>query len=523
MHCIKQVVYWGAVCALSFCFSAESALAEEGGAATAEGSQENTLRFNPQAYSKKTLQDNHGTTITFRAYEQLVYVKHPVDSRYQCLNIYIPEAYFTGQAMHGYTAETAPIFFPNMVGGYMSARPGGPDLKRAPGKEAQRPNRGMNASFYALAHGYVVASPGVRGRTTQDARGRYTGKAPACIVDLKAAVRYLRLNDARMPGDAEKIVSNGTSAGGALSALLGASGNSVEYRSYLRHLGAADEDDDIFAASCYCPITDLDHADAAYEWQFAGEETYSKLKLDQMTDWHQARVEVQGRLSPAQLQVSQALRPLFPRYLNTLHLHDPQGRPLHLDRQGEGSFKDYLLSLVQASAQQAVDQGQDLSALPWVELEGKQVRAIDFSGYLHAITRMKTPPAFDALDLSSGENSLFGTVTLQAQHFTSFSYEHSQHNGATLAAAAIIKLLNPMRYIGHRWVTTASHWRIRQGTRDRDTSLAIPVILATTLSNKGYAVDFALPWDQPHGGDYDLNELFAWIDSLCQKQAGAGR
>jgi len=39
------------------------------------------------------------------------------------------------------------------------------------------------------------------------------------IVDLKAAVRYLKANDKTMAGDARKIISNGTSAGGALSSI----------------------------------------------------------------------------------------------------------------------------------------------------------------------------------------------------------------------------------------------------------------------------------------------------------------
>lgn len=51
---------------------------------------------------------------------------------------------------------------------------------------------------------------------------------------------------------------------------------------------------------------------------------------------------------------------------------------------------------------------------------------------------------------------------------------------------------------------------------DRDTSIAIPVILATMLKNKGYEVDFSLPWGLPHSGDYDLEELFAWIDKLAK-------
>lgn len=74
-------------------------------------------------------------------------------------------------------------------------------------------------------------------------------------------------------------------------------------------------------------------------------------------------------------------------------------------------------------------------------------------------------------------------------------------------------MLNPVRYIGR--ADTAPHWRIRHGTWDRDTAAAIPVILALLLRKGGYDVDFLLPWGLPHSGDYDLDELFAWIDGLC--------
>ncbi len=97
----------------------------------------------------------------------------------------------------------------------------------------------------------------------------------ALIVDMKAVVRYLRHNKGIVPGDVERIVTNGTSAGGALSALAGATGNSPDYVPYLAAIGAADERDDIFAASCYCPIHNLEHADAAYEWLFSGCNEYN--------------------------------------------------------------------------------------------------------------------------------------------------------------------------------------------------------------------------------------------------------
>ncbi|MBP2656658.1 MAG: alpha/beta hydrolase, partial [Firmicutes bacterium] len=114
---------------------------------------------------------------------------------------------------------------------------------------------------------------------------------------------------------------------------------------------------------------------------------------------------------------------------------------------------------------------------------------------------------------------LFGTATVKAQHFTNFGKDHSTAGGS-LADASIVKVLNPMNYIGTEGTTTAHYWRIRHGAVDRDTSLAIPVILATTLENKGFDVDFALPWGRPHSGDYDLDELFAWADNICVSHQG---
>ena len=207
-------------------------------------------------------------TIAYRAYRGIVYVAHPAAADAEQMNLFIPAAYFTGGTVHGYTAETAPIFLPNGVGGYMPGEAGEPAIG---GRGAEGPN----AVLTALSRGYVVAAPAVRGRTTQDADGAYVGKAPAFLVDYKAAVRYLRYNKDRLPaGDTEKIISDGTSAGGALSALLGATGNSAEYEPYLQAIGAADARDDIFASMDYCPITDLEHADMAYEWMFSGVNEY---------------------------------------------------------------------------------------------------------------------------------------------------------------------------------------------------------------------------------------------------------
>lgn len=457
------------------------------------------LDFSRQTARSQSAELN-GRTVRFRAYEGIVYVKKPVDGRYQRINIYIPEAYYQGGSVDGFTAETAPVFFPNQVGGYMPAEPGKPGID---GRSKQ-----PNAILVALSKGYVVASPGARGRTETD------GKAPAAIVDLKAAVRYLRSNDYTMPGNAGKIISNGTSAGGALSALLGASGNSPDYEPYLQRLGAAEARDDVFAVSAYCPITNLENADAAYEWQFNGVNGYTKINIAQL-DYRAERRPVSGTLTPEQVRFSDELKPLFSDYVNSLGLTGINQQPLTLDKQGEGNFKTYFSSFILASAQKELDAGKKLGRHKWLTVKNGKAAALDFAAYARDIGRQKAPPAFDGVDLGTAENQLFGSAEADKQHFTDFSQANSTVSGATRADARAVKMMNPMPYIGQ--AQTAQNWRIRHGTHDRDTSPAIPLILATKLKNSGKTVNFAMPWNQGHGGDYDLEELFAWA-----KQVSAG-
>jgi hypothetical protein len=164
--------------------------------------------------------------------------------------------------------------------------------------------------------------------------------------------------------------------------------------------------------------------------------------------------------------------------------------------------------------ERALDQGQDLSSHAWLRIEGGSVQGIDFDRYLRYLGRMKVPPAFDGLDLGAGENQLFGSERSDKRHFTDFSASHSTAPAAERAEIHTVAMMNPMNYIGVPGATNARYWRIRHGTNDKDTSLAIPALLALALDNRGVAVDFELPWDRPHSGDYDLDELFAWMDRI---------
>ncbi len=465
------------------------------------------LLFNSSRGVEKTLTYN-GRTIDFIAYENIPYVTEPA-SEIQKLSIYIPAEYLHGGMINGYAAKTAPIFLPNGVGGYM------------PGKilepvENDKMTGGANASLVALSRGLVVISPAIRGRTTT-MNGVHVGKAPAFIVDYKAAVRWIRHNRDRLPaGNTEKIISNGTSAGGALSALLGATGNAPEYQSYLEQLGAANERDDIFASSVYCPITNLDHADMAYEWIFYGETKYfpAMWQLAPPTNSEAANnpvsVKKSFEMTPEEIRVSKILRDAFPDYLNSLNLRDEHGNILSLDKNGEGSFKNFIKGKYIESAQKAIDSGRNLRGVEWLTIKNGRVVDVDLKKYPAAVTRMKAAPAFDKLDLSSAENDEFGDFRNNPKHFSATLFNDN------LAASEIIHMLNPMNFIGRENVTTAEFFRIRHGAADRDTSLAIPAILALKLQNNGATVDFFSPWGQGHGGDYDLNELFDWIDSICK-------
>jgi acetyl esterase/lipase len=79
---------------------------------------------------------------------------------------------------------------------------------------------GPSPALRFTAHGYAVAHAGYR--LSQEAT------FPAQIYDCKAAVRWLRANAAKYNLDPNRFVAWGSSAGGHLAALLGASGGVAE-------------------------------------------------------------------------------------------------------------------------------------------------------------------------------------------------------------------------------------------------------------------------------------------------------
>ena len=484
----------------------------------ADTSAKISLAFDVKNYeSRSSTIDNK--EIKYRAFEYIPYVANPIDIDQQYMNIYVPEEYFNNGTVNGYNTQTAPIFMPNAVGGYM------PSQAMAPKVENGKPN----SVLYALSRGYVVASPATRGRTNKASDGNFIGKAPAVIVDLQAATAYLHANNAAIPGNANRIITNGTSAGGAVSLLQGATGNSSDFQPYLQALGAATAPTNVYAVSAYAPITNLDAADMAYEWSYSGITSFNKVSMGQ---GELPQANVGGTAAPPKrtiqrvnlnaddLAYSNLLKERFPDYVNNLQLHDSMGRILKLDKNGNGTFKSYVKTFIIDAANKAQAQGTDLSRHTYLVRDNKTgaIKDINWDVYNQFVSRSKAPGAFDSRANDSGENSLFGTSTTDNNHFTITAALHdtTSNQDVYVENAKVVTMMNPMNYLGSPAATNAQFYRIRYGTADSNTSIAIPLIVGTRAQNLGYKVDMSTPFNVDHSGDYDLEDLFNWMDTIVK-------
>ena len=254
----------------------------------------------------------------------IAYCENPADSAYETLAVFVPGAYMDAQdngdgtytcslsadgTVNGYTAATAPIVMPINTPGY-SAQAALSDY--------------TDVTDYTDA-GFVYVHAGCRGRDAG---------APAGVTDLKAAVRYIRYSDETVPGDAESIFTFGMSGGGAQSAVMGASGDSALYEPYLEAIGAVQGvSDAVLGSMCWCPITNLDTADEAYEWMMG---------------------TTRSNLSEEEQAISDALAEAFADYINNAGIKDENGNVLTLEKSEDGiyqagSYYLYMKSVIEES------------------------------------------------------------------------------------------------------------------------------------------------------------------------------
>lgn len=255
----------------------------------------------------------------------IAYCETPADTAYETLGIFVPGAYMTASdngdgtytcqinteaSISGYTAQTAPMVIPVDTPGYSAMK---------------APTDYVSAAVSYTDAGFIYINAGCRGRDAG---------APAGVTDLKAAIRYIRYNAGTIPGSVERIFSFGMSGGGAQSALLGATGDSELYTPYLEAIGAVSGiSDAVNGSMCWCPITNLDYANEAYEWNLGVS---------------------RSDLSEDMQQLSDDMSVAFAQYINDLGLTDEDGNILTLTESDTGiyqagSYYDYLQAVVEQS------------------------------------------------------------------------------------------------------------------------------------------------------------------------------
>lgn len=516
------------------------------------------LTFDTAAYTTITVTVD-GRPMNVRWYKEICYVAKPVAAAaqqsgifgsttisntacgYQSMNVFVPESAFGDQR--------APIYFAVNNAGWMASY-----IKASVTAGAAYDSSTNNVGA-ALKAGYVFVDVANRSRGLLGADGSLPGKAPAAVVDAKAAVRYLRLNDAVMPGSAERIVINGTSGGGALVSILGASGNSTEYDPYLARIGAAGIDekgrstlrDDVFAVNAYCPITDLGNADKSYEW------LYNILAT---------RDDTGENPSPTD---AAAIAAQFPEYEKSLGLKNSDGSRLTAANMIETIRREVVRS---AETYLRADEANTIPALgatfdlqsggpggggtksyvnDWIDADNatNKVVSVDMKKYLAFVATqatLKTTPAFDAVGVngnttSGAETNLFGPPTQKYMNYTEYSWDHNNVAGdgsgiddtgltwaqytaeRTTTVDDQVHLIDPMDFVGTGGADTARNWYLRAGTRDRDTSFIVSVNLDRALEADSQVkdVDYRLAWNQPHAGNYDVPEAMAWIAKVVRK------
>ena len=389
----------------------------------------------------------------------VVYCTNPATTDYNSLGIYVPANYLSCSSsssgkytctvnssgtVGSYKASTAPIVMPINTAGYSAQK--GPTSYSFSG-----------LSDYLNA-GLIYVYAGCRGRHEGES---YNSGAPWGVTDLKAAIRYIRYNSDLLPGDKDSIFSFGHSGGGAQSCLLGVAGDSTLYTDYLSAIGAATKDsngkdisDSIKGSQCWCPITNLDTADMAYEWN--------------MGQYVSTNTRASGTFTK---QLSDDLSTQYVSYINSIGLKDEDGNTLSLSTttNNSGTYYDYLKSVIETSLNNfledttfpytpsSTEQGDGgfgggdggfgggdgpkrrlattynsiddyISSLnsdeTWVTYDSKTKKAtISSVGSFaaHCKNSSKDVGAFDSLDKTQAENKLFGiNSSYSAAHFDNY-------------------------------------------------------------------------------------------------------
>lgn len=471
----------------------------------------------------------------------VVFCAKPVLPEVQHMIIYAPEPYMTrlpdgtaqvepsGQVGR-YTALTAPILYANHSGGYSGSK-----------------MKGVNPAY--MKQGYVQVSAGARGKETQDAQGSFVGQLPAVVVDLKAGIRFLKANRGVVPGNPERIVSHGYSSGGALSTMLGASGNSPKFDPYLKQIGAADATDDILIALCYCPITNLDSSEAAFEWFQWANDRYTLFDAMGGGTWKMGENALGGAHERALAEK------MYARYVEYV-------RALGFDLGEDGRSGEYYTGLVECyekafaeymkrfdeldytkhdSAQAYLESlRQEKNADAWLSWDGERAKIAGLDEmFPNFIIRRKMCPSMDSYNYKSNENGAFVRPDGTRVHFSplvrdllgelagEYPYAAELYEAyrreVTDEAEEMLAMMSPVNYIVRQdegWKSDqAPYFRFRNGGNDADHGFPAAWLTHHALqAHTDVHSDIAIVWEKPHcPAEYDDQDLYDYIARVVEE------
>ncbi|MBQ9272041.1 MAG: hypothetical protein IJ218_07240 [Alphaproteobacteria bacterium] len=237
------------------------------------------------------------------------YCGNPKDADLAKMAIFVPEKFLNCTAnaaqktysckpnnaalVNFFTIHTAPIVLPIETVDYQKI----PALTKY-----------QNVSDYTNA-GAVYVHIGSRG---------IEAPAPAMVADYKAAIRFLRYNKANIPANTDLIFTFGVGAGGTISSILGASGDSPLYLQYLENIGAImSVGDSVRGVMTWYPTVDFASENAAYEWGIGF---------------------ARKGISRAEHQLSVALARDYVNYINNAGMLNKRRQPMFLQYSEKGTY-----------------------------------------------------------------------------------------------------------------------------------------------------------------------------------------
>lgn len=479
----------------------------------------------------------------------IIYTRNPSDTIYQKLALFVPKKYLRCQEnddnthfcetnmasrIEQYTVRNAPFVFEINSPLYANT----PALNEYQ-DYTQYTNRGviyLHIGFRGLEYG-----------------------APAAITDLKAAIRFIKYNSERIPGNREAIYAFGNNYGGALATILGSSGNSNMYTPYLQEIGALENiDDNLTGVAIYNPTNAPDTANEAYEWNYG---------------------HLRPNMSKSQKKISQKMAKEYADYINRAGFLGQNGRALTLQHSQRGiyqsgSYYDYIKKVVEQSFDNFLRNTNFPYSIPksWLADSGNQSiiklsnvyknkdkliedlnsrkKWISFSSVSSQIiisdlnifnlifkNQFKPLASFDGLNRQQTENILFAiqngdnlhfdplmaNILKNTEHAKNFSADLYKRDNKGYTTTKRVNMYNPFYYLlpsseGYKTSTVAPYWNINMGVFQTDTPLTAAINLYLALSNYGgINIKFNAVWGVGNISDNisenQINSMIDWLNS----------